>query len=138
MDGAKKLGGLCILKGCMPSKTLIYSAEVLHLARTGKGAAGFGLRVSGATADMKAMHARKLKRIITEFAQDRAKHARVGKIRPYPVHARFVDSRHTIELDDGRLIRSKHFLIGTGSRVCEPPVPGLAAQSSGPATTSSS
>ncbi|HLP26206.1 MAG TPA: FAD-dependent oxidoreductase, partial [Acidobacteriota bacterium] len=24
VDGAKELGGLCILKGCMPSKTLLY------------------------------------------------------------------------------------------------------------------
>ena len=33
IDGAEELGGLCILKGCMPSKTLLYAAEVLHLAR---------------------------------------------------------------------------------------------------------
>ena len=26
VDGARKLSGLCILKGCMPSKTLIYVA----------------------------------------------------------------------------------------------------------------
>ena len=32
VDGAEHLGGLCILKGCMPSKTLIYAAEVLHLS----------------------------------------------------------------------------------------------------------
>ena len=30
VDGAEDLGGLCILKGCMPSKTLLYMAEVLH------------------------------------------------------------------------------------------------------------
>ena len=36
VDGAKKLGGLCILRGCMPSKTLLYMAEVLHLAQRGK------------------------------------------------------------------------------------------------------
>lgn len=34
-DGADEPGGLCILRGGMPSKTLIYSAEVLHLARHG-------------------------------------------------------------------------------------------------------
>ncbi len=33
VDGAPQLGGLCILRGCMPSKTLLYSAEVLHLDR---------------------------------------------------------------------------------------------------------
>ena len=33
VDGSEILGGLCILKGCMPSKTLIYSTELLHLAK---------------------------------------------------------------------------------------------------------
>ena len=35
VDSANELGVLCILRGCMPSKTLIYSAEVLHLAQKG-------------------------------------------------------------------------------------------------------
>ena len=33
IDGAEELGGLCILRGCMPSKTLLYTAEILHHAR---------------------------------------------------------------------------------------------------------
>ena len=33
VDGARDLGGLCILRGCMPSKTLLYMADVLHLAQ---------------------------------------------------------------------------------------------------------
>ncbi len=41
IDDAEELGGLCILRGCMPSKTLIYSTEVLHLARHGEK---FGLK----------------------------------------------------------------------------------------------
>src|SRR5882757_5136889 len=67
VDGATQLGGLCILRGCMPSKTLIYAAEILHHAQH---ADKFGLRVSGARADMKAVHARKL-RIIEDFASHR-------------------------------------------------------------------
>jgi pyruvate/2-oxoglutarate dehydrogenase complex dihydrolipoamide dehydrogenase (E3) component len=67
IDGARELGGLCILKGCMPSKTLLYAAEVLHLAQHGKV---FGLSIPSATADMVAVHARK-KRIIAEFADYR-------------------------------------------------------------------
>ena len=35
IDGGNKLSGLYVLRGCMPSKTLIYSAEVLHLAKQG-------------------------------------------------------------------------------------------------------
>ena len=43
IEGGKEVGGLCILRGCMPSKTLLYSTEVLHLARQGKT---FGLTIS--------------------------------------------------------------------------------------------
>src|SRR4051812_9810659 len=64
IDGARDLGGLCILRGCMPSKTLLYMADVLHLAQKAKT---FGLKIPSARADMKAIHARK-KKIIAEFA----------------------------------------------------------------------
>src|SRR5580658_2830615 len=67
IDGARQLGGLCILRGCMPSKTLIFSAEVLNLARCGRE---FGLRIPAASADVRAMQARK-RRIVREFADYR-------------------------------------------------------------------
>jgi pyruvate/2-oxoglutarate dehydrogenase complex dihydrolipoamide dehydrogenase (E3) component len=121
IDGARKLGGLCILRGCMPSKTLIYSAEVLHLARTGKE---FGLRIPRASADMSAVHARK-KRIIAEFALDRVGQLESGRFDLIRGRARFVD-RNTVELEGGRRIKAKHFLISTGSKVSVPPIPGLA------------
>jgi pyruvate/2-oxoglutarate dehydrogenase complex dihydrolipoamide dehydrogenase (E3) component len=120
VDGAKQLGGLCILRGCMPSKTLLYAADVLHHARH---ADRFGLQVTGARADMKAVHARK-KRIIADFARYRVDALTGGKFELYRAHARFLDA-HTLELSDGRRLRGKHFLIGTGSKVSVPPVPGL-------------
>ena len=56
IDGASELGGLCILRGCMPSKTLLYMTEVLHLAKQAKT---FGLRIPVAEADLGAMQRRK-------------------------------------------------------------------------------
>jgi pyruvate/2-oxoglutarate dehydrogenase complex dihydrolipoamide dehydrogenase (E3) component len=121
IDGAGDLGGLCILRGCMPSKTLIYMAEVLHLAQKGKT---FGLKIPSARADMKAMHARKRK-IIGEFADYRVKALESGKFDLIRAYARFIDA-HTVELSTGERIRAKHILISTGSKVSVPPVPGLA------------
>ena len=121
VDGARELGGLCILRGCMPSKTLLYAAEVLHLARH---AGRFGLRVTGARADMKAVHARK-KKLIAEFAADRMQSLTAGRFDLFRTYARFADP-HTVELGDGRRLRAKKFLIGSGSRISVPPVPGLA------------
>lgn len=121
VDGARELGGLCILRGCMPSKTLLYMAEVLHLAQKGKT---FGLNIPSARADMKAIHARK-KKIIADFADYRDKALKSGKFDLIRAQARFLDD-HTLELSNGARIRGKKFLIGTGSRVSTPPIPGLA------------
>jgi len=121
VDGARRLGGLCILRGCMPSKTLIYSAEVLHLARRG---AQFGLRIAGAQADMRAMNGRK-SRIIGGFARHRARQLGSGDFDLIRGRARFADP-DTLELADGRRIGAERFLVSTGSRVSTPPVPGLA------------
>jgi pyruvate/2-oxoglutarate dehydrogenase complex dihydrolipoamide dehydrogenase (E3) component len=121
VDGAKALGGLCILRGCMPSKTLLYSAEVLHRARQGHV---LGLKVPHAVADMKAVQARK-RRIIGDFAQYRAQQLASGDFSLYRQQARFVDE-HTLELTDGSRLQGRCFLISTGSKVSIPPVPGLA------------
>ena len=120
VDGARQLGGLCILRGCMPSKTLLYMADVLHLAQKGKT---FGLKIPSARADMKAIHARK-KKIIADFAGYRVRALTGGKFDLIRAHARFLDS-HTVELSNGKKISAKHILIGTGSKVSVPPVPGL-------------
>jgi pyruvate/2-oxoglutarate dehydrogenase complex dihydrolipoamide dehydrogenase (E3) component len=120
VDGADELGGLCILRGCMPSKTLLYTAEILHHART---AQKFGLRVRQAAPDMRAVHARK-KRIIGEFADYRKRALETGRFDLIRAYASFEDS-HTLLLSNGKRIRGDHILIGTGSKVSVPPVPGL-------------
>ena len=124
IDGARQLGGLCILRGCMPSKTLLYSAEVLHLAQSGKE---FGLNVAGASANMRSMHLRK-RRIVAEFASHRVKQLKSGDFDLIRSHARFSDA-HTVILGDDTRIRAATFLISTGSRVSIPGVPGLGASS---------
>ena len=121
IDGARELGGLCILRGCMPSKTLLYATEVLHLAQHG---ARFGLRIPTATVDMKKLHARKLA-IIGEFAAYRQKAMAQKRYTVIRSMARFVSSQE-VELDDSTRVRGARFLIATGSRSSVPPVPGLA------------
>jgi pyruvate/2-oxoglutarate dehydrogenase complex dihydrolipoamide dehydrogenase (E3) component len=120
VDGARQLGGLCILRGCMPSKTLLYAAEVLHHARH---ADRFGLKVSGAHADMKAVHDRK-KRLIADFARYRQQALTGGKFDLIRAQSSFLDP-NTLQLSNGRTLRGRHFLIGTGSKVSTPPIPGL-------------
>ena len=120
VDGGQPLGGLCILRGCMPSKTLLYMAEMLHLARKGKT---FGLKIPRASADMKAIHARKNK-IIADFSGYREKQLVSGRWDLFRSQARFVEA-HTVELDNGKRVSAEHILIATGSKISTPPIPGL-------------
>ena len=120
VDGSKDLGGLCILRGCMPSKTLLYAAEVLHHARHGER---FGLAIPEASADMAAVHARK-KRIIGEFAAYREEQLKSDRFDLFRSNARFLDAS-TIALDDGTELSADAFLVATGSVIKTPSLPGL-------------
>lgn len=120
IDGAEELGGLCILRGCMPSKTLIYVGELLHHA---KNAATFGIEIPKADVRMKEVAARK-KRIIEEFAAYRREGLESGKFDLYRQFAHFV-GHNEIELADGRRLRGEKILVATGSKVNCPLIPGL-------------
>ncbi len=120
VDGAKELGGLCILRGCMPSKTLIYSAEVLHLAQKARA---FGLNIPQASVDMPLLHQRKL-RTIGEFAEYRQEQLTGGKFDLFQQPAKFTGERE-VTLKDGTVLTAEKILVATGSTVNFPPVPGL-------------
>jgi len=119
-DGSSELGGLCILKGCMPSKTLIYAAEALHLASMGPV---FGLEIREATANLTEMQARK-KEVIREFAEYRQAQLEDGRFDLHRAYAAFVDS-HTVKLSDGSVLEAEKILVATGSTVNLPNVVGL-------------
>jgi pyruvate/2-oxoglutarate dehydrogenase complex dihydrolipoamide dehydrogenase (E3) component len=121
VEGARELGGLCILRGCMPSKTLLHVADLLHHA---KNSAALGLRVSGAFIDMPALQRWKRK-VIGEFAADRRQALESGDFDLFRSPARFV-AADRIELADGSQLQAHRIFIGTGSKVQVPPLPGLA------------
>ena len=123
IEGGDEVGGLCILRGCMPSKTIIESANrFLSLRR----AAEFGLRAEKISAHPGEIMARK-QRLIGEFADYRRGQLEKGAFDFIRGFARFVDP-HTVEVSGEKLrthIRSKSFLLATGSKVSRVPVPGL-------------
>ena len=121
VDSSENLGGLCILKGCMPSKTLIYSAEVLHHAKQGSL---FGLNIPEAKVDMKALHRRKVD-TIKEFSDYRVEGLESDRFTLFRNRAEFTGP-NSIKLDDGRELTADKIMISTGSVVQVPPVPGLA------------
>jgi pyruvate/2-oxoglutarate dehydrogenase complex dihydrolipoamide dehydrogenase (E3) component len=122
IEGGKEVGGLCILRGCLPSKALLYAAEVRHLAQY---AALWGMKPADAPFDWGAVMARK-DSLIKEFAADRVAQLDDGRFKFIRAQARFVDP-HTVVLSVGGSLSAAHFVISTGSVVSPPPLPQLAA-----------
>ncbi len=123
VDHSAELGGLCILRGCMPSKTLIYAAEVLHLAGMGKA---FGLRIPSVAVDMPALHRRKA-RLIDEFKRYRQEQLESGRFTLIREPARFTGPDTLLLEVSGRALTAGAFVVATGSVVNFPPIPGLHA-----------
>ena len=120
IEGGEQVGGLCILRGCMPTKALLYAAEVMHLARH---ASTWGITVGQPGFDWSAVIARK-DRMIADFADFRVKQLNDGRFTFIRDRARFRDE-HTVELASGRTLTANYFVISTGSVVSEPPLPAL-------------
>jgi dihydrolipoamide dehydrogenase len=116
IEGAEELGGLCILRGCMPTKALLYAAEVMHLASHSDA---WGIRAE-VNFDFAKVMARK-NAMIKEFADYRAQQLTSGKFEFIRAKARFADS-HTVEISTGRKLTAGHFIIATGSTVAPSPV----------------
>lgn len=120
IEGGRDVGGLCILRGCMPTKALLQSAEVLHLAQH---AGVFGVRVNKPRPDFAEIMARK-DRLIAGFADYRRDQLQNGTFKFVRAKAKFVDP-HTLSLDSGERIRARHFVLATGSTVAPSPVAEL-------------
>lgn len=111
------LGGLCILRGCMPSKTLLATGDLAYeMGHSGE----LGLAASKAAVDFPFIMERK-KEIIQGFTD-----YRVAGIDTFPT---FIGDAHFLsptELRVGELsLHSEKFVIGTGSVVAPAAIPGL-------------
>lgn len=111
------LGGLCILRGCMPSKTLIASSDAIADMRE---AVELGIHADGISIDFPHIMRRKAE-LIRGFAD-----YRIEGLRQFPLYegpARFI-SPHEVEVGD-TILEGGKFIIATGSVVAPAAVPGL-------------
>jgi pyruvate/2-oxoglutarate dehydrogenase complex dihydrolipoamide dehydrogenase (E3) component len=125
VEGGPEVGGLCILRGCMPSKTLLESG---HRAEDIRRAGEFGLRAEYLGADAAAIRARK-RRLIGEFADYRRQQLKDAAFEFIRGEATFTGAQSVeVRLLDGsgrRTLSGRAFLIATGSRVQWHEIPGL-------------
>ncbi|MEK6856554.1 MAG: dihydrolipoyl dehydrogenase [Nanoarchaeota archaeon] len=114
-------GGLCILKGCMPSKTLIYSARIAEIIKKAKE---FGIHVDqNIKVDAKYIIERKNK-IIKDFASSRLESVKKDKNLDLVIGKANFISKNKVQVGN-EIIEGKNFLISTGSKIFIPNIPGL-------------
>ena len=104
-----RMGGTCVIRGCVPKKLLVYASHIHHEI---EDAAGFGWTIPSATFDWPTLIANKDKEIARLEA---AYTANVEKSGAHIVKTRAVfEDAHTLRLGTGEAVRAKHVLIATG------------------------
>ncbi|MCC8133784.1 MAG: dihydrolipoyl dehydrogenase [Tannerellaceae bacterium] len=118
------LGGVCLNEGCVPTKTLLYSAKTYDLIRH---SAKYGVNVENLSFDLGKMIARKNKVVKKLTAGIRMKMSE-GGVEVVNGEAKVVDylADGTIRIVCGAdLYETNHLLLCTGSETMVPPIPGL-------------
>lgn len=119
------LGGVCLNEGCIPTKTLLYSAKTYDGIKT---ASKYGVSAENATFDLSRIIARKNKVVKKLVAGVRMK-MKEGNVELIIGEAelknRADDGTVTIACGD-QIYEAAHLLLCTGSETFIPPIPGLA------------
>ena len=119
-----KLGGVCLNRGCIPTKALVSTAELLnHLQRAGE----FGIQVKDYSIDFPAIMKRKdlITRRLSSGVEQLMKANQVRVVRG---EGQIIEPGIVEVLDaDGQkeVIKTKNIIIATGSKVMKLPIPGI-------------
>jgi pyruvate/2-oxoglutarate dehydrogenase complex dihydrolipoamide dehydrogenase (E3) component len=114
------LGGDCLHYGCVPSKTLIRTAQVYHQMKNAKE---FGLpQIDLPPVDYKEV-AKRIQSVISTIQEhdSEERFCKLGAKVEFG-HATFVDE-HSIRLN-GKIHSAKNWVIATGSSAAIPPIEG--------------
>src|SRR3954467_15310621 len=104
-----RMGGTCVIRGCVPKKLLVYAS---HIHQEIEDAAGFGWTIPSATFDWPTLIANKDKEIARLEAAYTANVQKSGA-RIVKTRAVFEDA-HTLRLTTGEAVKAKYVLIATG------------------------
>ena len=119
----RELGGVCLNEGCIPTKTLLYSAKILDYANHGEK---YGVTTTGAKIDHAKVVERKNKvvKTLVSGVAAKMKGAGVTVARGTGVITGKSADGFTVKCGDDVYSGSK-LLICTGSEAVVPPIPGL-------------
>lgn len=120
---AAELGGVCLNRGCIPSKALLRCAEVYQLALH---ASSYGVTARQVSHDYAAMAKRK-DRIVDQLVRGVRGLLKAAGVEVINGHGQLAGQGAVeVALDDGSdLVVAKRIIIATGSSAATPPVPGV-------------
>lgn len=120
IDKRKELGGTCLHVGCIPSKSLLSSSELLWKIQ--ETTASNGIIIAQPSIDFKQMMTRKTQ-IIQSFSQGITSLFKKNKISSYIGEASFLSPREILVKNESRTnhLQSRFILIATGSEPIELP-----------------
>jgi len=113
-----RIGGTCVIRGCIPKKLLAYAA---HYAEDFEDARGFGWTVEGASFSWPALIASKNSEIARLEGVYKSVLDKAG-VETIRGTARLADA-HTVEIGSRR-VTAKKILVATGGRPSRPAIPG--------------
>lgn len=121
-----RVGGTCVVTGCTPSKTMIASARVAHLARR---AADYGVGTGPITIDMKIVRERKRAVVDSFIRSSREGLEKTDNLSLIHGTARFTGP-HSLKVETGigggaRRLQAERIFLDVGGRPVIPPVDGL-------------
>lgn len=119
----KSLGGVCLNEGCIPTKTLLYSAKVYNYALHG---ADYGVHVENPAFNFGEIMDRKNK-VVKKLVGGVKAAMKAGKIEVVASHATIKGrSSEGVAISAGEAdYQARNLLICTGSEAAVPPFPGL-------------
>jgi dihydrolipoamide dehydrogenase len=113
-------GGICLTRGCIPSKILLYPAEVVRIIER---AGMLGVNVDVKSVDFVRVMERMRKLISTEINMIRQGLTHTKNVSYFPAPAEFTGP-YTLKIGD-ETITSRFIILGAGSKPSIPPIKGL-------------
>ena len=115
-------GGTCLNRGCIPSKMMVYAADVAESAAKDNGPK-YGVTTRFESADWPAIVKRVFSRIDPIAEGGREYRLSLPNVTVYEGNAQFVGDRTLVV--NGQEIRGERVVIATGARAFIPPIRGI-------------
>lgn len=115
-----ELGGTCLNRGCIPTKTLLHSADVYD---TAKNAASFGVTARDVTFDYAKIIERK-NAVSRQLSSGVAFLEKSHGVTVFSARATMTGPR-TVSLSNGETLEADSVVLATGSLPAQLPIPGI-------------